>query len=126
MEDRMAKHAKVCEKVFVKKRKAYKMSEFRMDEEQKKAITQETKEEAVKRKKAHEKTAKWKEKSEQFRNAIQQARACGEAEKKGLPMPEAVPTNPSLDDRVECPHCLRKFNEDVAERHIPKCERRKN
>ena len=25
------------------------------------------------------------------------------------------------DDRISCPHCGRKFNADVAERHIPKC-----
>ena len=25
------------------------------------------------------------------------------------------------DDRTECPHCKRKFNDDVAKRHIPKC-----
>lgn len=93
-----------------------------MDDEAKKAVTVETKEEAAKRKKAHEKAQQWKQKSEQFRNAISQARACGEAEKKGLPMPAAAPSDPSLDDRIECPHCNRKFNEDVAERHIPKCK----
>jgi hypothetical protein len=25
------------------------------------------------------------------------------------------------DNRTPCPHCGRKFNEDVAARHIPKC-----
>ena len=25
-------------------------------------------------------------------------------------------------DRVPCPHCLRRFNAAVAERHIPKCQ----
>ena len=35
-----------------------------------------------------------------------------------LPPP---PTDPSLDDRVPCPHCGRKFNATAAERHIPKC-----
>ena len=28
---------------------------------------------------------------------------------------------PPPDDRVACPHCSRKFAEDVAARHIPKC-----
>ena len=32
--------------------------------------------------------------------------------------------NPSsiADDRVPCPYCKRKFNEQVAERHIPHCK----
>ena len=34
---------------------------------------------------------------------------------------EQVTTEDPYDDRVECPHCCRKFNEDVAERHVPRC-----
>jgi len=35
-----------------------------------------------------------------------------------LPPPVASTPDPSL---VECPHCHRRYNEIVAERHIPKC-----
>jgi hypothetical protein len=26
------------------------------------------------------------------------------------------------DDRVPCPHCGRRFNDTVAQRHVPKCK----
>mmetsp|Transcript_246 Transcript_246/g.269 ORF Transcript_246/g.269 Transcript_246/m.269 type:complete len:163 (+) Transcript_246:622-1110(+) len=29
---------------------------------------------------------------------------------------------PVARKQVQCPHCLRKFDEDPAERHIPKCK----
>jgi len=29
---------------------------------------------------------------------------------------------PTVDDRVQCPYCPRKFAQQVAERHIPKCK----
>ncbi|CCW69092.1 unnamed protein product [Phytomonas sp. Hart1] len=34
-------------------------------------------------------------------------------------IPPSLP--PEFDDRVPCPHCGRKFAEEVAKRHIPKC-----
>jgi len=35
-------------------------------------------------------------------------------------MPDAVPSAPD-SSLVQCPHCSRRFNEQAAERHIPKC-----
>ncbi|KAG0728100.1 Zinc finger C2HC domain-containing protein 1C [Chionoecetes opilio] len=51
----------------------------------------------------------WKKQHEDFIATIRAA-------KTGA---EPPPTDNS--DYVECPHCNRKFAEDVAERHIPKC-----
>ena len=43
----------------------------------------------------------------------------------GMP---GAPTNQQIreqmDDRVECRHCGRKFNEQAADRHIPLCEKK--
>ncbi|XP_050686354.1 serine/arginine repetitive matrix protein 1-like isoform X4 [Eriocheir sinensis] len=51
----------------------------------------------------------WKKQHEDFIATIRAAKAGTEA--------------PPVDnsDYVECPHCLRKFSEVVADRHIPKC-----
>ncbi len=32
-----------------------------------------------------------------------------------------VDLSSQYDDRKECPNCKRKFNSNVAEKHIPKC-----
>jgi rubredoxin len=56
------------------------------------------------------KMPKWKMEHEQFMAVLK-------ANKTGAP----VPTNPDLDDRIECPTCGRKFGETAAERHIAKC-----
>ena len=40
-------------------------------------------------------------------------------ELKDLPPP--VDDEPIEDDRTECPHCNRKFNQPAAERHISLC-----
>lgn len=45
------------------------------------------------------------------------------AQKAGKDLSELPPppVAQAADDRVTCPKCGRKFNADVAERHIPKC-----
>ena len=56
---------------------------------------------------------KWKQQHEQLKRAMQAMKGGGSAQ-------EAAPIE--IDDgREQCPHCNRKFNPDVAERHIPKC-----
>ena len=64
---------------------------------------------------------KWKQQSQQFREAMRAARMYNQAAAKGedLPPPVISAPDPSL---VLCPHCGRRFNEKAAERHIPQCQ----
>ncbi|CAD7924300.1 unnamed protein product [Amoebophrya sp. A120] len=116
----LEKHVKVCQKVFMKKRKEFNVAAQRMEEEQKQALRKETLQE--KQAGPLVKNQKWKTKSEEFRNAIRNARLISVAEKTGGPMPEFTPTSAAADDRVPCPHCGRRFAADAAKRHIPKCK----
>jgi hypothetical protein len=34
----------------------------------------------------------------------------------------APPPRSQNADYIECPHCLRRFNQTAGERHIPKCK----
>ena len=67
------------------------------------------------------KRSRWQSKSEDFRNAIKNARALAVAEATGAPPPKLLVAKNQKDDRTLCPHCGRKFDEEVAKRHIPKC-----
>ena len=69
--------------------------------------------------------AKWKSQSESLRAAMEYNRKLAKAEKEGIDISTlGPPPRETHDDRVECPHCGRKFNSDVAARHIPKCNAR--
>lgn len=70
------------------------------------------------------KESKWRQQSEQFREAIRQARMYQQAKDQGLPTSALPPPAPSAPDPslIPCPHCGRRFNENAAERHIPKCQ----
>lgn len=65
----------------------------------------------------------WKTKHEEFIQAIRYAKAATKIEKEGgnvaMLAPPPVSTNP---DYVQCPHCMRRFNQTAASRHIPKCK----
>lgn len=110
-EKALKSHSKICAKVFVEKREAFDMKSARADEDIAKAQAKaEHRQSAVDAKLAEmkEKAKKaWRAESAKLRNA---ANAC-----KGGPMIEIA------DDRVECPKCGRKFAEETAKRHIPKC-----
>lgn len=60
---------------------------------------------------------KWKLQHQQFQLALQAIKHAANPSSGGPPppMPE------SLDDRVPCPHCSRRFARETAERHIPSC-----
>ena len=47
-----------------------------------------------------------------------------EAYSKAIEMSEAMPKE--ADNRVHCPYCDRKFAQNVADRHIPRCRDIKN
>jgi hypothetical protein len=67
------------------------------------------------------KTAKWKQQSEQFREAMRANRKVEKAIAEGKPLPPPGPAtiNP---DYVQCPNCLRSFNQKAGERHMPLCK----
>lgn len=71
------------------------------------------------------KLPKWKVQHEQFQAAMravrQQNEGGGGRFGNGALAPPPAPIPEQYDDRVPCPHCGRKFADEVAARHIPKC-----
>ena len=59
---------------------------------------------------------KWARESAALRDALAAARRSA---RDGAVPP---PPDDANDGRVECPHCKRRFNAAVAERHIPQCQ----
>jgi hypothetical protein len=130
------KHEKICVKVFQKERKKFKAAEHRVPEEALK-LQQEAKRTqrrensrpgAIKPAGENKLAANWRIKSEAFRRAMKESRIMTQFQKEGrslkdLPPQKALP--PELDDRIPCPHCGRRFGQQQAERHIPKCKETK-
>uniref|UniRef100_A0A4W3I5Q1 C2HC/C3H-type domain-containing protein n=1 Tax=Callorhinchus milii TaxID=7868 RepID=A0A4W3I5Q1_CALMI len=70
-------------------------------------------------------TTNWRQQHEDFITSIRSARTATDAIAKGLPLPPPPP--PSINpDYVECPYCLRRFNETAAPRHINFCKTNTN
>eukprot|EP00595_Chromulina_sp_UTEXLB2642_P002413 CAMPEP_0196761346 /NCGR_PEP_ID=MMETSP1095-20130614/545_1 /TAXON_ID=96789 ORGANISM="Chromulina nebulosa, Strain UTEXLB2642" /NCGR_SAMPLE_ID=MMETSP1095 /ASSEMBLY_ACC=CAM_ASM_000446 /LENGTH=587 /DNA_ID=CAMNT_0042110753 /DNA_START=13 /DNA_END=1776 /DNA_ORIENTATION=+ len=137
----LKKHAKICAKVFLQKRKVFDTTKMRIQDnpdlvkllkEKKKrtrnvkSTTQiETPATAILRNREDapingEKQSKWKEQSKQFRDVMKQARLASQAIKNGDPLPPVVLSTPD-PSLIQCPHCERRFNDKAAERHIPLC-----
>lgn len=134
------RHIKICAKVFVEKRKAFDTKSMRVGDnpEQAKMLQQAEKEERMNKKKNKKtgagvrsnendaiaakaaKTAKWKQDSNAFRDAMKAARDVTKAIASGAPLPAATMSAPDPSFQ-QCPHCSRRFNEKAAERHIPQC-----
>ena len=110
LEARLAKHAPICQQAQARKRAT--PSKGTDGGKAEKAATP-----------AEEKKAlKWRNESANLRAAMEYNRKLAQAEKDGVDI-STLPPPPAQadDDRVECPHCNRKFQADVADRHIPKC-----
>eukprot|EP00759_Apiculatamorpha_spiralis_P003934 PhF_6_TR12230/c0_g1_i2/m.19365 len=56
----------------------------------------------------------WRQKHQMLQHTLNRSR-------KGSDGADALPEPEMIDDRVQCPHCMRKFNEDVAKKHVDKC-----
>ena len=67
------------------------------------------------------KKAKWKAKSSAFRDAMRAAREYKAAKAAGIDPPPIAASAPD-PSFVPCPNCGRTFNEKAAERHIPRCK----
>ncbi|CDW78140.1 UNKNOWN [Stylonychia lemnae] len=136
VEQALVKHAKVCKKVFVQKRKVFDIKKQRQIEDEakddygsykpptkkqnnqqsKKPLAQE--DQPIKQSKA----AKWKAQSEMFRQAMRATKGNDTAggDSCNVQQPQAQ----QYDDRTECQFCNRKFNDEAAKRHIPSCEQK--
>lgn len=118
----LKKHAKVCKKVFVNKRKEFNIKAFRAPEDALQFQQTAGKERGRDRPEKSSKDNKWRLKSQAFREAIRQSQCIKQAMDGKREMPAFQPTPVELDDRTQCPHCSRRFNSEAAERHIPKCQ----
>jgi len=121
----LTRHMKICKKVFGQKRKAFNMKQQRGDDEALKASRNSNPaiEAELKRKREANKK-KWKAQSAMLRNAVRSSKQIDEAMKNGVPLSELpqMESIPVEDTRVQCPHCKRKFADETAKRHIPKCQ----
>jgi hypothetical protein len=124
----LARHEAICQTVSVKKRKAFDSKSARIGgtEAAKFATQADSQPKPSRKSSAQKKQPKWKMQSNQLHEAMKQARLIAKAKRDGVPLSQLPPPPASefeqQDDRVECPHCGRKFNSAAAERHIPRCQ----
>ncbi|XP_048363326.1 zinc finger C2HC domain-containing protein 1A isoform X3 [Sphaerodactylus townsendi] len=112
----LKKHAPICQKNAVKKRKAFDSSRQRAEG---------TDIATVKPLKPQpdppKKPSNWRRKHEQLIAAIRAAKGLDQVLKEGGKLPPPPP--PSYDpDYIQCPYCQRRFNESAADRHINFCK----
>jgi hypothetical protein len=132
----LAKHVKICKKVFLKKRKVFDSAKMRIE-----AIPDLKSMMQVKKKggarganmnkpascsAAEANKSNWKVQSEAFRAAMRSMKdynASSSSGQAGGSMHAAPAPAPYVDPSfVQCPHCRRKFNSKAADRHIPLCK----
>ncbi|GIY46138.1 zinc finger C2HC domain-containing protein 1C [Caerostris darwini] len=119
-QDRIEKHRSICKKVATKKVKVFDATKMRVKGTE---AEQFVKKGLPKSEPKQAKKADWRKKHNEFIEAIRQAKMVQQHLAKGGKVSDLPPPPPSdTSDYVPCPHCGRKFNEGVAERHIPKCK----
>jgi len=117
------KHTKICKKVFCQKRKAFDTTSQRMDEEALKSANNNDDKQAAIDAALKIKKEKWKNQSVSLREAIKAAKDVSQAIAEGKDISKLPIAKSSVPDtRTPCPYCGRKFSDDAAERHIPKCK----
>ncbi|GBL96904.1 Zinc finger C2HC domain-containing protein 1C [Araneus ventricosus] len=119
-QDRIEKHRSICKKVSTKKVKVFDATKMRVKGTE---AEQFVKKGLPKSDPKPAKKSDWRKKHNEFIEAIRQAKVVQQHLAKGGKVSDLPPPPPSdTSDYVPCPHCGRKFNEAVAERHIPKCK----
>jgi len=129
-QEALTRHAKICEKVFLQKRKAFDSKRMRtQDNPELVSIVSSSKKQASTRSSVDNSSSggggggggKWKSESNAFREAMRNARETAQCVQLGLPLPPPIASapDPSL---IPCPHCGRRFNQKAGERHIPMCQ----
>ncbi|GFV32157.1 zinc finger C2HC domain-containing protein 1C [Trichonephila clavipes] len=119
-QDRIEKHRSICKKVTSKKTKVFDATKMRVKGTEAEQFVRKG---VPKNEPKQAKKSDWRKKHNDFIEAIRQAKMVQQHLAKGGKVSDLPPPPPSdTSDYVPCPHCGRKFNEGVAERHIPKCK----
>ncbi|XP_032263638.1 zinc finger C2HC domain-containing protein 1B [Phoca vitulina] len=118
--DVLERHGPICRKLFNKKRKPFNSLKQRLQGTDIPIVRKapQSKPQPVRR-------SNWRQQHEDFINAIRSAKQCTLAIKEGRPLPPPPPPsiNPALHlDYIQCPYCMRRFNEAAANRHINFCK----
>jgi len=130
-ENSIAKHQKVCQKVFMSKRKKFDSKKARTGKE---GGAMESKQSSSNNNKSGKsKAGNWRAKSDKLRKALCAAKGVttnnGSSSNLHNNYNNGNEANNSGDaeddDLVPCPYCKRRFNAPAAERHIPRCKETK-
>ncbi|XP_031236289.1 zinc finger C2HC domain-containing protein 1B [Mastomys coucha] len=114
--DVLERHEPICKKIFNKKRKPFNSLKQRLQGTDIPTVTK-----SPQPKVQPERKSNWRQQHEDFINTIRSAKQCTLAIKEGRPLPPPPPptANP---DYIQCPYCMRRFNETAAQRHINFCK----
>ncbi|XP_076442824.1 uncharacterized protein LOC143281500 [Babylonia areolata] len=121
-DDRVQKHQVACKKV-QKKRKVMDPTKMRTEgTDMAKYVSK-----GAHKQEPPKKKADWRRQHEEFIANIRYAKQLQQMEQQGLSSSDLPPPPPASHnpDLVPCPHCGRTFNEQAAERHIPRCQQLK-
>ncbi|XP_067618469.1 zinc finger C2HC domain-containing protein 1C isoform X2 [Eurosta solidaginis] len=133
--ERLAKHERICEKMAHTKRKIFDAARHRLrGTDAEKFLKKDQSRKSVNIKSGYSSAAavsgmtasmkknNWRKKHEEFIQAIRAAKQVQAHLARGGKLSDLPPPPPSENpDYIQCPHCLRRFNESAAERHIPRC-----
>lgn len=123
--DRIGKHEEVCARMSTKKKKVFDASKQRLRGTEAAAYAKK----AAAYEPQRPKPSKYKAEHQKLVESLRAARkyqAYEKAREEGRavgPPPELPKYEIEDDDRVQCPHCGRKFGAEAAQRHISVCER---
>ncbi|XP_021511447.1 zinc finger C2HC domain-containing protein 1B [Meriones unguiculatus] len=114
--DVLERHGPICKKIFNKKRKPFDSLKQRLQGTDIPTVSMPPQSKAQPVRKSN-----WRQQHNEFINAIRLAKECTLAIKEGRPLPPPPP--PTINpDYIQCPYCMRRFNETAAQRHINFCK----
>ncbi|KAJ2942086.1 hypothetical protein O0L34_g11003 [Tuta absoluta] len=122
--DRLERHQEICRKAANKKRKPFDALKHRLAGTEAEALIPKLRKQgaASNTKLSKPINGNWRQKHEEFINAIRAAKQVQSYLKAGGKLSDLPPPPPSENpDYVQCPHCKRRFNQAAADRHVPKC-----
>ncbi|XP_030573472.1 uncharacterized protein LOC115771761 [Drosophila novamexicana] len=133
--DRLAKHEEVCQRTMTTKRKIFDASKQRVKGTDTEKFNKQAQKPGLSRVqsayssaaqqqglKTGVKKSNWRKKHEEFIEAIRAAKKVQAHLARGGKLSDLPPPPPSENpDYIQCPHCSRRFNQQAAERHIPRC-----